>query len=212
MLSNQEIRERAVELALQAVGIGANPKIPERRALYLQLIAANEITDRQHEMASMSGCALTCIGNLKKLGIKHPIIDKPYINSTAVTRLVGLAHRVGAWVNFAPYTWPSAGDMPLVGDNTPENGVEHVYQTITKPDFYDDPIVIESVDGGQRENDGNADYKKWPQLIEKKKRVWKGDRDIVFEGTDPGANHKAGRKIYGWVDIVRLYLACGSEY
>lgn len=196
------INDRILEEADQVVGLNADPKDGESREHYLNLIAPGETEAMQKSMLEMSGCGLTVAGLWRNAGIKHYKLDPPYIIGTGVSRLVTLAHKVPeAWVNFAEDKLPSLGDMVLVGDNG-AGGVEHVY-TVTAISS-DAELVLESVDGGQRTDRRNPQTGKGFQLILAKKRVWRKGRDLVFSGTDPGANIMGGRKIYGWVDVSKL--------
>lgn len=183
------------QLALEVVGLSADPTKPESRARFLELIAPGESPARQTEMAKMSTCGLVVAGIWRAAGLQDPRIAPPYKTQTAVSRLIVIGIKCGGWTVARAKKCPQEGDMVLVGDNA-AGGVEHVY-TVTGVTFDDmNNPVLESVDGGQRES-GH-------QCILKKKRVWKSGQDIVFQGSDPGSTTKGGRKIYGWVDCTKL--------
>jgi hypothetical protein len=92
----------------------------------------------------MSGCALTVAGIWRNAGVKHPILDNPYVIGTAVSRLITIAKESDAWVPYSSGVFPKAGDAVLIGDNA-EGGYEHMY-TITKVNDLGD---YSTVDGGQ---------------------------------------------------------------
>ena len=185
-------RQTIVDAALSVVGLGANPAQPENKLAYTELIAPSEPEYKIRDMLKMSGCGLTVAGIWRKAGVKHYKLNPPYIVGTGISRLVTLAHKVGAWIPYSKDVTPSLGDMVLVGDNG-EGGVEHVYTVVF---VSDDGREFESVDGGQKDPKGF-------QTILHKNRIWKDRRDIAFIGNDPG-NNAMGRKIMGWVDCTKL--------
>lgn len=186
-------RQTIVDMALSVVGLGANPKFPEKKLAYVELIAPGETLGKIRDMIQMSGCGLTVAGIWRKAGVKHYKINTPYIVGTGVSRLVTLAHKVNAWIPYHPTLRPQLGDMVLVGDNG-EGGVEHVFTVVAASTNGED---FESVDGGQRDTEGH-------QVIFHKKRIWKGARDVAFIGNDPGSVKLGGRRIMGWVDCTKL--------
>lgn len=198
-MTPEEISLKAVDCALSFKDLCANPNNPDAREAYLDAIAPGETESMKKQMATMSGCGLIVAAVWRLLGVKHYKLDPPYIVGTAVSRLVTLARKVNAWVPFKTDQLPNPGDMVLIGDNG-AGGVEHVYTvTSVTPAADGQPVVLESIDGGQR------DLAKY-QLVLAKKRVWRGNKDIVFTASDPGSAKVGGRKIYGHVDVTKLPL------
>jgi hypothetical protein len=190
-----EIRNRTVEIARKMAGLNANPKQPESRRRYVEVIAPGEPDAKAKEMATMSGCGLMVAGIWREAGVNATLLDPPYKVGSGVSRLIQIARATKAWVPFKKGARPQPGDMVLVGDNG-AGGVEHVY-TIVAVNDGPEGLEIESVDGGQRDAERC-------QLVLLKKRVWKGNRDCVRSGSDPGAALAGGRVIQGWVDVTLL--------
>ncbi len=193
-MKTEETRGNAVEAARACVGLDADPEKPELYHRYLDLVAPGESSEVQREMGLMSGCGLVVAGVWRAIGVKSHELDQPYKIGSAVSRLVQVARAAGAWVPFAEGKVPSPGDMVWVGGGS-NGGVEHVY-TVTSVTPGPTP-ALESVDGGQRDAKHN-------ETILARKRVWKGDRDIVFQGNDPGAAAGTGRRVNGWIDVTKL--------
>jgi hypothetical protein len=196
-MSSDDIRDRVVAFARSIVDVGANPANAESRQQYLELIAPGESAHQQTTLADMSGCGLVVAGIWRALGVTAPALDAPYRPGSGISRLVAIARHSGAWINFTAGKLPAPGDVVLVGDGAGET--EHVYTVISVVDD-GESIVVESIDGGQR--DGSHQ-----ETILVKQRVWKGRRDIVFAGSDPGAASAAGRTITGWIDVTLLPIA-----
>jgi hypothetical protein len=196
-MTSDDIRDRVVAYAQSIVGVSANPESPDSRQQYLDLIAPGESEAQQRTLADMSGCGLVVAGIWRELGVTARELDAPYRPGSGISRLVAIARRAGAWIPFSTDERPSPGDAVLVGDGPGET--EHVYTVISVGDV-DGAIQVESVDGGQRD----AAHQ---ETICAKQRVWRGRRDIVFAGSDPGAASAAGRTITGWIDVSKLPLA-----
>lgn len=196
-----DLRDRVVAIAQSIVGVSANPADPESRQQYIDLIAPGETDYQQANLAdNCSGCGLVVAGIWRALGVTAPELDPPYQTATGISRLIAIARHAGAWVAFSAGKRPSPGDAVLVGTGPGET--EHIYTVISVTDD-DGSTVVESVDGGQRDAARQ-------QTILVKRRAWRGHRDIVFAGSDPGAACAAGRTIAGWIDVTRLPLAAQS--
>ena len=100
-MTPQDIRARAVSVARSVVSLGANPSDPESRQKYIELIAPGEQPAMQAEMATMSGCALVVAGIWRQLGVTSNDLDPPYRIGSAISRLIRIADKVGAWVPYA---------------------------------------------------------------------------------------------------------------
>jgi hypothetical protein len=196
-MSSDDVREHVVAFAQSVAGVGANPASPECRRQYLDLIAPGESASLQKALGDMSGCGLVVAGIWRELGVTAPELEPPYRTGSGISRLVAIARRAGAWIPFSADRRPSPGDAVLVGAGPGET--EHVYTVISVSEDGDN-AVVESIDGGQRDAARQ-------ETISAKQRVWKGRRDIVFAGSDPGAASAAGRTIVGWIDVTRLPLA-----
>lgn len=194
-MNADEIRSKAVEIARAMAGLSANPRDPESRRRYLEVIAPGEPDAKTKEMATMSGCGLLVAGIWREIGVKAKQLDPPYKVGSGVSRLIQIARAAKAWVPFKKDARPQPGDMVLVGDNA-TGGVEHVYTVVAVSDGAQG-LEIQSVDGGQRDAERC-------QLVRLKDRVWRGSRDCVLSGSDPGAELAGGRVIQGWVDLSRL--------
>lgn len=189
------VRQKAVDFALSLVGMTALDVPPGMRQRYLDLIASGEDPRKQSAMAKMSGCALVVAAIWRHLGVAHPSLNPPYKIGTAVSRLVQIASEKKAWKRAERSGLPLPGDMVLIGNNTPDGGVEHVF-TVTSVSI-GGRTLLESVDGGQRDALGL-------QCVRAKKRVWHGGRDFGLASNDPGAQLVSGRKIIGWADVEAL--------
>lgn len=186
-------RDAFVQAALSVVNLGANPKHLDMKQAYIDLVAPEEPEGKVNDMLKMSGCGLTVAGIWRMAGVKHYKLNPPYVVGTGVSRLVTLANKVGAWIPFKRDALPDLGDMVLVGDNG-DGGIEHVFTIVaTGPTCAD----FESVDGGQRDEEGF-------QIIRHKRRIWKGQKDVAYVGSDPGSNLLGGRRIIGWADCTKL--------
>ncbi|MEP7120226.1 MAG: hypothetical protein ABJE95_04910 [Byssovorax sp.] len=199
-MTSDDIRDHVVAYARSLVGVSANPASAESRQQYLDLIAPGESEAQQRTLADLSGCGLVVAGIWRELGVTAPEIEPPYRKETAISRLIAIARHAGAWVAFSADNRPSPGDAVLVGDGPGET--EHVYTVISVTDD-GASIVVESIDGGQRD----AAHQ---ETILAKQRVWRGRKDIVFAGSDPGAASAAGRTITGWIDVTRLPIAAAD--
>lgn len=195
-LSPEDIRARAVEIAEGLVGMHANPADPEARIAYMDLVAPGESERRREQLVAVSGCGLVVAAVWRALGVKAPELELPYRTGTAVSRLLRIAQRARAWVMFAPGKVPAPGDAVIVGGGT-SGGVEHIYTVVGVEGEGGGSPVIDSVDGGQRDDDGE-------QEILARRRVWEGRRDLVEDASDPGAAESAGRVIQGIIDVTRL--------
>lgn len=184
-------RHLFVDAAMAVVGLGANPRFPEKQEAYAQLIAPDELPLKTRDMLRMSGCALTVAGIWRAVGITHTKLNPPYVIGTAVSRLLSIARQVDAWVPYSRGALPRPGDVVLVGDNK-TGGTEHVFlvSAIVSSSTGD---YLESIDGGQRDAQGY-------QVIERKKRLWIGQLDAVYTKEVLSK----GRKIIGWVDCTKL--------
>lgn len=199
-----DIRTRLVALAKTYDGVS----VATARAKYLALVAAGETPEMAAYMAlpKTSGCALFIRGLWRALGLDEPELKPPYFSpppygpgrrkpGLAVSDVVTIARRYGAWVTDVRRRRPELGDVPLVGgDRVKDGGVEHVYGvTLSNGD------VLHSIDGGQVV--GGA------QAIASKIRTWEQRRDgSVWDrsrlSTDPGSG--APRRVMGWVDVSKL--------
>lgn len=185
-MTPEEIRQYITGSARRCAGLRADFQD------YLNFIAPGETPVRQAEMAKMSGCALTIAGIWRDAGLKDARLDPPYKNGQAISRLYAIALVNKAWKPYIKNLFPQPGDMVLIGNNTQEGGVEHVYTivNIIEDGFFD------TVDGGQVDNK--------LQCIKAKRHKWTGNRDRSLASSDPGSNISGGRLIIGWVDVTAL--------
>jgi hypothetical protein len=190
-----DLIDRYIEIILpyQDVGISTD------KDKYYELIAAGEDPAVQEEMGNLSGCALSVRGFWRLFGLRDPRIAGRYKPGMAVNWLVQIATERGGWFTPGDGRLPNPGDMVLVGgDKAKDGGVEHVYTVL---DVSCDPVVIQSIDGGQVDTAGK-------QVIHKKQRMW-DERDgafwdVVTEGTDPGATAHGGRRVQGWACVYTV--------
>jgi hypothetical protein len=190
----ENIRQKFVAAARSVVDLEADPKNPDARRAFLDLIAPGEMPVRQRELATKSTCGLVVTGIWRLAGVVHPILDKPYVTGSAISRLTKIAG--GAWISYKPGRLPRPGDTVRVGDNTTTNGAEHVYIVTEVSNSQD--VIIKSIDGGQ------VTKKTFFQCVRAKQRTWRRSRDLCFEGTDPGSNLAGGRIICGWFDAEKM--------
>jgi len=166
---------------------------------YFELIAAGEDPPLQEEMGKLSGCALSVRGFWRLFGLRDPRIIGRYKPGMAVNWLVQIAQERHGWYTPGDGKLPNPGDMVLVGgDKTRDGGVEHVYTVL---EISCDPVIIQSIDGGQVDGAGK-------QIIQRKQRMWAkrdgGFWDVVTQGTDPGAAAHGGRRVQGWGCIYTI--------
>ncbi|WP_437623912.1 hypothetical protein [Sorangium sp. So ce1151] len=183
-----DTRARIVAAAPTVVGLDADPADPDRRRAYIELIAPGESTRASAELANVSGCGLVVAGLWRAAGVKDARLNAPYRPGTAISRLVSIAHTVGAWVSFAAGRFPEPGDMVLVGDNS-TGGIEHVFTVTAITVDAQGSAQIESVDGGQR------DGKRFETILARS-RSWQGSSDTVVGD--------ASRLIIGWINTSLL--------
>lgn len=193
-MTPEDIRARAVEIAESLVGMSANRADPEARRAYMDLVAPGESERRREQLATVSGCGLVVAAVWRALGVRAPELEMPYLTGTAVSRLLRIAQRARAWVMFTTGSLPEPGDAVIVGGGS-SGGVEHIYTVIAVSE--DEGPTLDSVDGGQRDDDG-------AQQILARRRAWEGRSDRVEDASDPGATASGGRLIQGFIDVTRL--------
>lgn len=128
-------RQNAVEVALASVGLH-NPD-----EAYLDLIAPNETKFRRAEMGKMYSCALTVLGIWRRIGVTHPLLSSPYVNTKAISNVLQVAHDYGAILD--PKTPLEPGMAVLLDEYGSES---HVYTVVD----VNEGGSVTSVDGGQR--------------------------------------------------------------
>ncbi len=195
------IRDNIVDVAFSVVGYGENPRDPEMRQAYIDLIAPGETPIMQAGMIHASGCGLTVGGIWRRAGLVDKRLDPPYKVGHAIARLIEIAKDHNGWKVYKGSGMPEPGDMVMVGDNG-AGGTQHVY-TVTSVDV--DTKVIESVDGGMRDTQGF-------ETIKRKRRIWSGGTDAMYENMDHPAKIYGGRKIIGWVDVTTLPIPVVDIY
>lgn len=192
------IRDDIMNIALSVSGMGAQDVPAGRKQDYINLIAPGETAAMQSAMCTMSGCGLTVAGIWRRAGLVHSKLVPPYKIGTGVSRLCQIAYEKHAWLPYKKNMVPQVGDMVLVGNNTAQGGIEHVYTVTSVRTTDKGEVVLESVDGGQRDPERH-------QLILTKNRVWRNGKDVVFQGSDPGSNLYGGRIIIGFADIAKIF-------
>lgn len=139
------IREQVVTYAYSLDGLSANPADPVARAAYFALIAPGETPRRAAEMATMSGCALTCRAILRHF-IAHLTLEAPYRTGRAMADLVEIAYDVQA-IRPPRNQTPMPGDMVIIGGGSDGGGSEHVWTAL-------DEGGGAGIDGGQLDAQG----------------------------------------------------------
>lgn len=114
-------------------GMTADPSTPFR-AEYLDLIAPGETPQRAAEMATMSGCALTMRGVLRRF-IVHPVLEAPYRTGNAMSDLLRISG--GSCLR-------ATGEPPQPGDIVIVEGPEHTWIATDV-----DCSHVCAIDGGQ---------------------------------------------------------------
>lgn len=135
-------RIEVVAFATALDGLGANPKDPERRKQYLDLIAPGETEERAAAMSLMSDCELVQRAILRAF-IDHPCLSGHYQDRQAgidLTRIAIESHALRGSVFD-----PSPGDIVIVGGGLDGGGSEHAWT------FIGDGT---GVDGGQTDAEG----------------------------------------------------------
>jgi hypothetical protein len=201
-MQSRQLRTRAIDVARSLVSPGEGAVDPDGYRRYLELIAPGEAPEVQHEMAAMASSGLVVAAIWRALGVESGRLDPPYVLGTATRRLVEIAGEAGAWVPFEEGRYPLPGDVIVLGGSS--EGAEHVYTVTSISEGIG--VTLESVESGER------GAHRRPMIVAKK-REWKDNIDIVYEG---GQNDPAGRErvIDGFIDITRLPLServCGED-
>jgi hypothetical protein len=192
-------RQSIIDLVKQYDGVS----VSSERDKYIDLLGPNETPAMRQYFCdpATSGCALTIRGLWRKLGVSDKRVNPAYVFGKAVTWLVGIARDRGAWQSSNLSLLPQPGDFVLVGgDKIRDGGVEHVF-TILSIDSDGTGAVITSIDGGQRDVNGQqAIFEKTRRWIVKGNSYW----DVSAHGSDPGSNASGGRRVIGWGDIEKI--------
>lgn len=208
-----ELRRRAASAARSLAGLGANPRDPERRERYLDLVAPGETHAARADMARASGCALAAAGFWRAIGVKHRLLDAPYRVGSAIRRLStigGIAQAI-RWPRGdlledraqALGAMPAAGDIVLVGE---EPAREHVF-VVVEAGLRAGAPTLWCVDGGQRDEAGY-------QLVGLREHVWfRGARGAAFDvarDITPGKGWGSSRPVQWWLDLEAVVAATSS--
>lgn len=183
--------DELIAIALDAAGLGVRPG---SRDAYAALITGGMETEhRTGEMLAMSGCGLVVRGLWRRMGVRHPILDRPYRTQRAISDLVDIARDAGV-LHAGMARTPQPGDAVIVG---PDNGApEHVYTVLAiEADPYDAGWCIEALDGGQRDDDGH-------QVVRIRDHVISGEIDRADGATEPGAG--VPRRVRWVIDVTKL--------
>jgi hypothetical protein len=102
----------------------------------------------------VSSCGLTVRGLLRRLGVVHPVLARPFVPTHGISDLITIANDAKALRHPLEDDGPGLGDWPIVGVDPHL----HVY-TVTGFRLVGDPLDaaawhLDSIDGGQL--DGSA--------------------------------------------------------
>lgn len=193
-----DIREVLVELAESYVDVGVSIHPIE----YAQLLMGPGDPEASYAYfvdKHTSGCALTCLGLLRKAGLRFPTILEKYKPGFAMDTLVKLGEASGAWIPFFKRAGrlPGHGDMVIVGAPTSQ----HAY-TVVDVRFPGGCLIeIDSVDGGQRDKLGQ-------EIIGRRTRTWNlsHENGVIDRtaGESDGLGNGSSRPLVGWVDVGAL--------
>jgi len=177
-------RVAVVQAALAVVGMGAHD--PEA---YLDLVGPGESAEVRRAMLTLSGCALVAAGVLRRAGLEAPELAPPYRIGSAVSRLVAVAKRCGAW---RTQGLPQLGDVVLVREP------EHVFVVVEAPSREGAASAsLVAVDGGQI----------WEaqQIVMQREHTWR--LSSTWRDVRPGL----WRQVVGWIDVGALPIASQAE-
>lgn len=181
--SSTSIRDAVVAYAESIVGlVGAGSTYLE----YVSVVAPGENLETQESMATLSGCGLTVAGIWRACGYYGAALNAPYVNGSAISRLINIGDEVGGWVPYAAGALPSPGDMVFIGDGSDQ----HVYTVISVTSESGGVTVIQSVDGGYPGSSG------YSNAIASTTHTWQN-------GLDSDAYVK-DRPINGWIDVTKV--------
>lgn len=195
-------RPEIVAFAAALDGLSASPSDPDARQRYLDLVAPGEPPERRGEMATMSGCALVARGVWRALGVDHVLLRAPYRTGRAMADLMCIAFEAGA-AHAGAERIPEPGDLVIVGGGEDGGGPEHVYTVIDVGGDGDAPpgdVLLESIDGGQRDAGGH-------QCIQRRARRITDGWDYAH-GTDPGGG--SGRRVRWVIDGEKVLEKFGA--
>lgn len=139
-----DARQKFAAAAREIAGLGyAAPT----RAAYLALVAplAVEGPQLQEEMGHMWSCALTTMGLWRRVGVRHELLDRPYVIGQAMAWVSKVGEDFGAEV------YPGEGRMPGVGDAVEVNNGNHVIACVVAAAGG----TVDTVEGGQADGAGN---------------------------------------------------------
>lgn len=184
------MREQIATLARSFVGCDASdPR-------YADLVGPGETEQMRRDMLTMYGCGLVVAGLWRLAGLTAPELAPPYRIGSAMTRLVAVARRCGAWRQY------HLGAVPCVGDAVFVQAPEHIFVVVSQPVVTLSQITFDSVDGGQIEHG--------QQAIKLRARTWAHGFDRARDD-QPGAVAGRARTIVGWVDVSALPFSAAEE-
>ena len=215
-------RERFVELAAGAVGLGVGPG--RNRERYLDLVSryvpdylAHLSHEGRTEYATISACGLLVRGLLLEAGLRHPLLDPlpaPEPEGAGVAMLRALAADAGALLEpqaRGPGPCASLGRSVLCSPSC--NGARpgdlifsdpkkpHVAVVLPPPPNArptgPETVRLWTLDGGQREG-----HPLGPQWAQRTYRAWTFDHERHCW-------RSIGGELIGWVDFDALAAACG---
>lgn len=143
--SASTVRSNVTTYATSIVGNSAASSYAE----YVSIIAPGETMTTQQSMATESSCGLTVAGIWRACGLYNSQLNAPYVNGTALSRLVAIGQACGGYQAYSLGMLPNPGDMVLIGNNENASQCQHVYTVISVNNQGSGNAVIQSVDGGQ---------------------------------------------------------------
>jgi hypothetical protein len=145
----------------------------------------------------VSTCGLVAEGIHRRIGIDAPVLYRPYVYGTAITRAIEYMREMGAW------QWatgqrtveprPQPGDYVVIGRRSAGESVGGTEHALTCVGWDGDVLV--SVDGGQTHPASGL------QCITERRRRWELVAGVLWLRDVPGAS---GRKVLGWGSAGRL--------
>ncbi len=170
--------------------VGKGWQDPEYRALLFH----SDSEAAALQMAKvMSGCALTWRGVAVAEGSTEPEFLAPYATriGLAVSDILRVAMRRGAWVKAANGALPLPGDAVLIG----ANGLEHILTPTHLEEVRPGVWRLDSYDGGQVNLKGQCILARTRWLQWENGTLWTYDDEVCT---------KRGRHVVGWADLEKM--------
>lgn len=190
---SKSVRAYVADVAESVAGLGYG----HGRDLYLDLLASpNDSPMTKESEGHLWSCALTVRGIMRKLGVEHREIDRPYTftgphSCDAMTRLETIGVDFKALIEAgSPMLLPSCGDFVMVKQGF------HVLTFTTSPTRGDDGVTrVDTVEGGQKDAGGMCIQSFAGKILH----------------VERGQLFLSGSPIWKWIDCTRLGIVVPGD-